>query len=125
MRVIPILSILAVALLMRPPAAHAAAVIYDGDLAATSPQVKVAGWGSGTAEETTETRFIGKGVLRITSQGPYQGVRLELAEGLDLSQQFGDKARYVGYFVVAAMVLTSIITGYWGWIVFIVFILLM
>jgi membrane-associated protease RseP (regulator of RpoE activity) len=38
---------------------------------------------------------------------------------------FGDKARYVGYFVVAAMVLTSIITGYWGWIVFIIFILLM
>ena len=38
---------------------------------------------------------------------------------------FGERARYVGYSVVAAMVLTSIITGYWGWIVFIVFILLM
>jgi hypothetical protein len=106
MRVIPILSILAVALLMLPPAAHAAAVIYDGDLAATSPQVKVEGWGSGTAEETTETRFIGKGALRITSQGPYQGVRLELAEGLDLSQQFGDKTSYLEMWIRAAKLYT-------------------
>ena len=106
MRVIPILSILAVALLMLPPAAHAAAVIYDGDLTATSPQVKVEGWGSGTAEETTETRFIGKGVLRITSQGPYQGVRLELAEGLDLSKQFGDKVSYLEMWIRPAKLYT-------------------
>ena len=49
-------------------------VIYDGDLKLDSGGVDVSPWGSGTYESVYDETYVGPEVLKVTSQGPYQGI---------------------------------------------------
>jgi len=60
------------------------ALIYDGDLKTDSGGIKVTSWGSGEAKSVSEKSYVGPEVLKVTSQGPYQGIVLHLARAVDL-----------------------------------------
>ncbi len=54
------------------------AIIYDGDLQSDSGGIKVVPWGSGKAEPVYDETYVGPQVLKVTSQGAYQGIVLQL-----------------------------------------------
>jgi len=62
------------------------ALIYDGDLAMDSGGIEITPWGSGKAEAVYDEAYVGPRVLKIESQGPYQGVVLHLNRPADLSE---------------------------------------
>ncbi len=62
------------------------AIIYDGDLELDSGGIKVVPWGSGRAEPVYDETYIGPQVLKVTSQGPYQGIVLQLTRPVNLTE---------------------------------------
>jgi hypothetical protein len=77
------------------PGRSVEAMLYDGDLTADSGGIKVTYWGSGKAESTHDVQYLGPDVLRVTTEGPYQGVVLQLGRPADLGQFSGMKAALV------------------------------
>ena len=70
-------------------------VLYDGDLDVDSGGVHVTGWGSGKAESVYEATYVGPEVLKVTSQGPYQGVVLRFARPADVAEFLASGAGYI------------------------------
>jgi hypothetical protein len=73
------------------PGRNVEAMLYDGDLTADSGGIKVTYWGSGEAESTHEVQYLGPDVLKVTTEGPYQGVVLHMGRSADLAQYSGMK----------------------------------
>ncbi|UCC67988.1 MAG: hypothetical protein JSV79_12890, partial [Armatimonadota bacterium] len=69
--------------------------VYDGDLETDSGGITVTRWGSGEAESVYETTYIGPQVLKVKSQGPYQGIVLHLSRSGDLGDFLASDAGYV------------------------------
>ncbi len=63
--------------------------IYAGDISSPST-LRVDTWGSGVAIESSETVFSGSRSVKATSFGRYQGVRLVLANPVDIKSLMGD-----------------------------------
>jgi len=61
-------------------------VIYDGDLKLDSGGIEVTPWGSGSYESVYDETYVGPEVLKVTSQGPYQGIVLRLNRPADLTE---------------------------------------
>src|SRR5581483_10230698 len=61
--------------------------------------IRLGSWGSGTVEPDTRIAYSGKESLRIVSQGPYQGVRVELSQPADLSPYIDNKFAYLQFAV--------------------------
>ena len=70
-------------------------MIYEGEAAAAPGKISIGAWGSGTCKEVTDRYFIGPGALKITTQGFYQGARLEFEKPVDFSAFFGKKNTYL------------------------------
>lgn len=58
-------------------------------------EVVPASWGSGKAEVSSENVLIGTRSLKITTQGLYQGARLDFKRPIDLSQAFASPSAYL------------------------------
>ncbi len=71
------------------------ALVYDGDLKTDSGGIEVTSWGSGEAKSVSDTSYVGPEVLKVTSQGPYQGIVLHLARAVDLPEFTVAKESYV------------------------------
>jgi len=84
-----IVVVVAVALVAASLATAASAaqesVIYSGDLKAGPPGLTLGSWGSGALQEVSEVQFQTGSVLKLTTQGNYQGGRLYLQTPLDIS----------------------------------------
>ena len=61
-------------------------LLYDGDIEADSGGITVTPWGSGEAESVYEATYVGPEVLKVTSQGPHQGIVLHFNRPADLSE---------------------------------------
>ena len=70
-------------------------LLYDGDLDLDSGGVDVTGWGSGKAESVYEATYVGPEVLKVTSQGPYQGVVLRIGRPANLTDFLASGAGYI------------------------------
>lgn len=60
------------------------AMVYNGDLSLSPYQLKLGGWGSGTAQEVEEVYYpkaAGIKSIKLTTDGPYGGMRLDLGDG--------------------------------------------
>jgi len=78
------------------------AIIYDGDLELDSGGIKVLPWGSGKAEPVYDETYIGPQVLKVTSQGPYQGIVLQLGRPADLNEFLASGYGYLDLRVLPA-----------------------
>jgi hypothetical protein len=78
------------------------ALIYDGDLEMDSGGIQVLSWGSGSAESVHERQYVGPEVLKVTSQGPHQGIVLHLAHPLDMGEFMADPDGYLDLRVLPA-----------------------
>lgn len=78
------------------------AIIYDGDLQLDSGGIKVLPWGSGKAEPVYDKTYIGPQVLKVTSQGPYQGIVLQLHRPASLADFLGSGQGYLDLRVMPA-----------------------
>jgi hypothetical protein len=70
-------------------------IIYEGDAQKAPIPIILAGWGSGTAVETTEVTGIGPRVLKLASHGFYSGVRLEFGKPYDWSGFVGKANAFI------------------------------
>ncbi|MES2464777.1 MAG: PKD domain-containing protein [Armatimonadota bacterium] len=68
--------------------------IFLGDLEQNA-NVTLGSWGSGRAERSKEFIFVGDSSIRLTTQGLYQGGRLDFANPVDLSMPFQNPNAYV------------------------------
>ena len=78
------------------------AIIYDGDLQLDSGGIKVLPWGSGKAEPVYDETYIGPQVLKVTSQGPYQGIVLQLARPVSIADFLDSGQGYLDLRVMPA-----------------------
>jgi len=62
-------------------------LVYDGDVRVDSGGIKIKPWGSGKADPVNDGYhyYVGPEVLKVTSQGPYQGIVLQLGRPADLA----------------------------------------
>ncbi len=79
-------------------------LIFDGDVKTDSGGIELLSWGSGKAEPVQETTYVGPEVLKITSQGPYQGVVLQLARPVDMTDYLATKDSYLDLRIRAAQI---------------------
>ena len=70
-------------------AASAQTSIYSGE-ASSASTLSVGPWGSGVVLETTENTYIGSRSVKTTSFGKYQGVRIVLANPVDIKNMMSD-----------------------------------
>ena len=70
-------------------------LIYDGDLQLDSGGITVTSWGSGVAEPVYEEAYVGPRVLKVTSQGPYQGIVLQLGRPAELAEPLSSGSGYL------------------------------
>ena len=68
--------------------------IFQGDLAENA-NVTLGSWGSGRAERSKDNVFVGDSSIRLTTQGLYQGGRLDFNRPVDLGPSFGNPNAYV------------------------------
>lgn len=68
--------------------------IFQGDLAENA-NVTLGSWGSGRAERSKDNVFVGDSSIRLTTQGLYQGGRLDFNRPIDLGPSFGNPNAYV------------------------------
>lgn len=68
--------------------------LFLGDLEQNS-NVTLGSWGSGRAERSKDNIFVGDSSIRLTTQGLYQGGRLEFKNPVDLSESFKNPNAYV------------------------------
>ena len=80
------------------------ALVYDGDLQKNAGGITLSSWGSGTAESVTDQSYIGPQVLKVKSQGLYQGVVLHLARPIDLQEFMLSPDGYVDLRILPARV---------------------
>jgi hypothetical protein len=71
------------------------AILYDGDLELDSGGIDVVSWGSGAAEPVYDETYVGPQVLKVTSQGPYQGIVLQLGRPARLKDFLATGNAYV------------------------------
>ena len=69
--------------------------LYDGDLQLDSGGITVSSWGSGMADPVYDATYVGPQVLKVTSQGPYQGIVLHLGRAADLAEFLSSEASYL------------------------------
>ena len=70
-------------------------LLYDGDIQADSGGITVTPWGSGEAESVYDATYVGPQVLKVTSQGPHQGIVLHLKRPADLSDFVSSRFGYL------------------------------
>lgn len=68
--------------------------IFQGDLAENA-NVTLGSWGSGRAERSKDNVFVGDSSIRLTTQGLYQGGRLDFNTPVDLGDSFRNPNAYV------------------------------
>jgi len=74
-------------------------LIYNGDLKAAPAPITLGSWGSGTLQEVTEVQSRGPKSLKLTSQGDFQGGRLDFTTSLDISGYAGQPNAYIEMWV--------------------------
>jgi hypothetical protein len=79
-------------------------LIFDGDVQADSGGIKISSWGSGTAAPVYDQTYVGPQVLKVTSQGPYQGVVLQLGRPVDLQEFLSSSDGYLDLRLLPAQV---------------------
>ncbi len=84
------------------------ALLYDGDLEADSGGITVTPWGSGEAESVYEATYVGPEVLKVTSQGPHQGIVLHFKHPADLSDFVDSRFAYLDLRVTPAQTRSQI-----------------
>jgi hypothetical protein len=77
-------------------------LVYDGDLKLNSGGIQVTSWGSGSYKSVYEKAYVGAEVLKVTSQGPNQGIVLHLGRQVDLTPFFASKNSYVDLRILPA-----------------------
>ena len=70
--------------------------LYRGQEVAAS-NVKLAAWGSGNATETKDNTFVGDNAIKITTQGLYQGGRVEFKSPVDIAPALANKKTYLRF----------------------------
>jgi hypothetical protein len=68
--------------------------LFLGDLEQNA-NVTLGSWGSGRAERSKDNIFVGDSSIRLTTQGLYQGGRLDFKNPVDLSDAFRNPNAYV------------------------------
>jgi hypothetical protein len=74
-------------------------LIYNGDLGTAPAPITLGSWGSGTIQEVTEVQFQGLKSLKLTSQGGFQGGRLDFKTPVDISGYAGQPNAYIEIWV--------------------------
>jgi hypothetical protein len=80
------------------------ALVYDGNLSLDAGGIKITSWGSGSYKSVYEKSYIGPEVLKITSQGPNQGVVLHLGRPVDLAPFLAANESYLDLRILPAQV---------------------
>ncbi len=68
--------------------------LFQGDLEQNA-NVTLGSWGSGRAERSKDNIYVGDSSIRLTTQGLYQGGRLDFKNPIDLSESFRNPNAYV------------------------------
>lgn len=79
-------------------------LIFDGDVQTDSGGIKLAPWGSGKADPVYDQSYIGPQALEVTSQGPYQGIVLQLARPAPLQEFLASTDGYLDMRILPAQV---------------------
>jgi hypothetical protein len=77
-------------------------IVYDGDLAASPAQITLSSWGSGEAQEVYERYYLGPRVIKLKSQGFYQGGVLEFGKPLPLGEWLAEPNAYLELMIFPA-----------------------
>ena len=79
-------------------------LVYDGDIRMDTGGIKIKPWGSGKAEPVNDGYhyYVGPEVLKVTSQGPYQGVVLQLGRPADLAPYLSSHTGFIELRVMPA-----------------------
>jgi hypothetical protein len=97
---IAVVTVLALCALAAVPAIAAQeTVVYNGNLKSAPVPIAVGGWGSGTLQEVSEMQFQGPNSLKLTSQGDFQGGRLDFQKPIDISGYAGQPNAYIEVWV--------------------------
>jgi len=75
-------------------AARAEVMLFKGDPAPSAGLI-IGGWGSGTAEESSEKVFVGSRSIRMKTQGLHEGGRIDLKDPIDLLAEPLDGTEYL------------------------------
>lgn len=70
--------------------------LFRGD-AGDESNIRLGAWGSGRAEADTQRALIGNAAIRITTNGLYQGARLDFKNPIDLAPAFANPKTYVRF----------------------------
>ena len=68
--------------------------LFRGEVGGDS-NVRLGAWGSGNAEESREAVLTGTRTIKVTTQGMYQGARVEFPNPIDLSAAFANPHTYI------------------------------
>jgi len=74
-------------------------VVYNGDLKSAPVPIALGSWGSGSLQEVSEMQFQGPSSLKLTSQGDFQGGRLDFQKPIDISGYAGQPNAYIEVWV--------------------------
>lgn len=79
-------------------------IIYDGDAETDSGGLSLGSWGSGFVAESYDVHYVGPHVLRVLSQGYYQGGVLTFKRPLPLADYLSDPNAYLEFMVKPAII---------------------
>jgi len=68
--------------------------LFSGRLGGDT-NVRLGSWGSGRAEEARDRAFVGDTAIKITTQGMYQGARIDFNNAVDLAPAFANPNTYL------------------------------
>jgi hypothetical protein len=99
-QIIAVVTVLAICALAAVPAIAAQeTVVYNGSLKSAPVPIALGSWGSGTLREVSEVQFQGPSALKLTSQGDFQGGRLDFRKPIDISGYAGQPNAYIEVWV--------------------------
>jgi hypothetical protein len=90
-----VMTALLVAALATAASAAQETVIYAGDLKASPSGLALGSWGSGTLTQVSEVQFQAGSVLKLTTQGYFQGGRMDFQTPLDISSFASQPNAYI------------------------------
>lgn len=79
-------------------------MLYDGDATVNQGGITLGAWGSGYAAESYDAHFVGPRVLKVLSQGYYQGAVLVFDKPPSLENYLEDENSYLELYIKPAVV---------------------
>ena len=113
MRIVVIsLVLMLVAVCLGPAQAAPELMLYTGDVAIDQGGIKLESWGSGFAAESYDTHYVGTHVLKVLSQGYYQGAVLAFKRPLSMESFAIDPNAYIELWVKPGVTPTKAPRGF-------------